>query len=757
MSTQDLVIPHQLCSYCIDFVEKAENFSRSMEDSIPPSFNYLTDEDPILYQGEIYPSLRSIVRSGNNGCHLCSILTSAISETNSGVATTRSLDVEISNASKIYVMLTLHPWGTEPSWRLKLHRKRPDCNDLELSQIHKQGVVLERIKNEFLLSCRVCEHCLTLPRPDPVFKVSLFEAGSASPVSKDGSASPVSKDGSSNLRLVTSLGKDAYERNAHYRWTRYTGSDYSVQMIQNYLRRCKEDHKVCSSESEARKPTRLLHLAESSIQGDVRLVLGSQAQGQGYITLSYTWGTDNAFSLNRKNLETFFDRIDFDSLPKTFQDAVIICRQLGIAYLWIDALCIIQTDKDDWDREASGMASVYAGSTLTIAAAHAESSNSGFLHHRSPLNQHDCRVSKSDTYSILAHPRASSCDSEYSPGLCRLNTRGWVFQERLLSPRTLYFAPDGIHLECRMGILCERRPFFDGALDTHRSVFKQFSHTKSMYTAIRGLGTISSYPDACRKFRQCWSQIIEVYSQTDLTYISDKLVALAGIRSLFSGPFDLQASFGLWLPFFTTELLWRIHEKIGGNEGFQHCRKTDSVPSWSWASVSTARVLYEYFDMSEEPQVKPSIMLQIEKLPDPTAFVRINTSSPTDASKFAVRLRGMLCHSLSTNGWRDDGFHRQIYPSSIGDSGSYEFIPDAPFSDNIPLYCLLMIRLQHEVTVYRDTDFGLVLTPVDLLKNQYRRIGYFRGNANIQKRGFSEPQSGKKKFYAMPESVVEII
>lgn len=71
--------------------------------------------------------------------------------------------------------------------------------------------------------------------------------------------------------------------------------------------------------------------------------------------------------------------IDWDDLPRTFQDAVITTRAIGIQYLWIDSLCIIQDDLGDWRQESSKMAEVYTNAWLTIAASYARDSTEGLF------------------------------------------------------------------------------------------------------------------------------------------------------------------------------------------------------------------------------------------------------------------------------------------------------------------------------------------------------------------------------------------
>ncbi len=100
-----------------------------------------------------------------------------------------------------------------------------------------------------------------------------------------------------------------------------------------------------------------------------------------YAALSYCWGLDQKafYKTTKSNFEEHRRGILLSSLPKTLQDAVLVCRRLHIHFLWVDALCIIQGDVDDWRRESAQMHSVYASSHVTIAAHAGASCSDGFL------------------------------------------------------------------------------------------------------------------------------------------------------------------------------------------------------------------------------------------------------------------------------------------------------------------------------------------------------------------------------------------
>jgi hypothetical protein len=172
--------------------------------------------------------------------------------------------------------------------------------------------------------------------------------------------------------------------------------ELSLKQIDLWLEDCLNYHQQCAhvAKHDSKLPTRLLDLGtlptrESMIASKSWLDLFQNARcklveshanehGQ-YIALSYCWGTALAYKTTTANRENHKMGIDCSRLPKTLQDAIYMTRYLGIRYIWIDCLCIIQDDSADWQREAASMAGVYSNSWLTIAAARAADSSEGFL------------------------------------------------------------------------------------------------------------------------------------------------------------------------------------------------------------------------------------------------------------------------------------------------------------------------------------------------------------------------------------------
>jgi hypothetical protein len=94
----------------------------------------------------------------------------------------------------------------------------------------------------------------------------------------------------------------------------------------------------------------------------------SRGQVGDYVSLSHRWGGSTMLTTTMRDINQRKSEITLKSMPKTFQDAVFVTRALGISYLWIDSLCIVQDSLGDWEKEAELMGQVYKNATLTIAA-----------------------------------------------------------------------------------------------------------------------------------------------------------------------------------------------------------------------------------------------------------------------------------------------------------------------------------------------------------------------------------------------------
>lgn len=120
-------------------------------------------------------------------------------------------------------------------------------------------------------------------------------------------------------------------------------------------------------------------------------IIPYQLANSGYATLSYCWGTTMppGSATTQDNIEKRSKRLEASSLPQTLRDSFRVIRQLGIRYLWVDALCIIQDDPNDWATEAANMASIYDNCLVSIAVELGPDCTAGFLRH-TPEQQDFC-------------------------------------------------------------------------------------------------------------------------------------------------------------------------------------------------------------------------------------------------------------------------------------------------------------------------------------------------------------------------------
>lgn len=497
-----------------------------------------------------------------------------------------------------------------------------------------------------------------------------------------------------------------------------TGDHY--RLIKGWLDACidKAQHPQCHTDSEYRRPTRLLDL--TYYHEDVRLVDGESSDAP-YAALSYCWGSVPQLMLLPDNLQCFREKMPLAEFSRVSRDAISVCRSLSISYLWIDALCIVQGKDGDFSTEAQRMRDVYGGSIVTIVAASSKDTTESFLVRRNPLEWLDCN------FSPAVDPQAAGywaspdffCEGG-EPGEFHIDTRAWCLQERLMAPRCIYFGKKGIHWECRQGIACEVRP--DIKRNHTDLVVGNYEHNglKSEYAELQTLQP-NNTSDALRA-ELIWRNVLRAYSEMSISHIEDKLIAIAGVASVLETKFKWTSTYGLWTGFIVQELLWQSasRDSTGRDE-----RLTKNFPSWSWISSHDHPVLTEYPKRVTYRRVE-SYLATAVSWPADSGFEMPLSDSPRDKS---LRIKGYLvpCKSTWTEIANEEPDHpppsgtRYGHNKANGYRRSYLADPNAPSTN---LFCLLLL-CQHfpddKASEYR--NHGLVLTPVDIARRCYRRVG----------------------------------
>jgi hypothetical protein len=419
-------------------------------------------------------------------------------------------------------------------------------------------------------------------------------------------------------------------------------SESRLDWAKRTLQHCLANHSRCNAQVGPRTlPSRIIDLKSEPVR-----LCESQDDVGSYICLSHCWGSVMpACRTTIRKLKRNKEGIDWKLLPKTFQDAIIITRKLKVRYIWIDSICIIQDDEEDWRSEAAKMAGIYAGALLTISATAAEHDDQGFISTAREWmdgTKISVRTKEEVPYDIYVrhkiphHPDFSPGipDDDYKPNAIRLLSRGWVYQERLLSSRLLRFDKLEMVWECKQNTTCEcmqfptsrtlRNDYYENPLKSSIKV----EHAKALESAIDD-------PALCAKR---WRQMVVEYSDLSLTKEEDKLVALAGLaQEMKLYRLDELYLAGMWEKSLFSDMLWELFE---GFVGYKHS-VVWSRPSWSWLSV-TGRIYY-----CEEVERVTLVFPQLLKV-----FGDLENTFVSGAETLAPTLQGQLlstkiCHSLS--------------------------------------------------------------------------------------------------------------
>lgn len=402
-------------------------------------------------------------------------------------------------------------------------------------------------------------------------------------------------------------------------------SDFGFSRASKWLESCLESHKSCKVIPKIFTPRRLLQIIplDSSpgllAQRSTKILLVERQEPPRsikYAALSYCWGQDTKgiVTTTKSNLKAHHRGIVVGTLPQTIQDAVLVCRGLKIQFLWVDSLCIVQDDSDDWQVESSNMQYVYTNSLLTLAIHSASSCKKGFL-----SGQEYGKLSWQSSFSAQYSPSLLTSEIQSRPAAqpssliakfhirqarvgdeatsaSPLMQRAWTLQEGIFPRRILHFRGTELVWECGEHHFCEC-----GHIDSDGKPSDFSTMTKSKLAA--NIFTSGLKYDG-------WTKLISEYSDRAITHGSDKLVAISGLaqsldfvfpNSANSHPLDIESApnspshlgsvylAGLFRPRLLHHLLWfgtdDICYEVNGKWKWRSRSQPYRAPTWSWGIV----------------------------------------------------------------------------------------------------------------------------------------------------------------------------
>ncbi|KAK0719252.1 heterokaryon incompatibility protein-domain-containing protein [Lasiosphaeris hirsuta] len=407
------------------------------------------------------------------------------------------------------------------------------------------------------------------------------------------------------------------------------------------LDECRDSHPACGVAEIPPMPRRVVYLG--SDDGMPRLIeTGERGTRESYIALSYCWGLAQTLTTTKETYAARTAGIPWDAIPKTLGEAMEFAVALGVPYIWIDALCIRQDDAADWASEAAKMKDVYENALLTLSATSAPDVSAGVFLPRTKLTHrlHAANVSarrpcNTTHEKLFAYANDHARDMESYPAM----SRGWIFQERLLSRRMLYCAHDEIIWECRAGITCECSGAGHHGGPGVNAVAKYKRQDWMPPPPPPPSGGPHGVEGGGRDWvvMSMWMELLTAYTHREFTQYSDRLVAISGIAKKFAPLAGLGRYLGgVWEEFLPAQLAWarfpgeraRASRRLGG-------------PTWSWGSVDQP-VAYQQVIPWERVRtsfklVHSLVVLKTEDPTGPVEMARLTISGPRVNGRLKMR------------------------------------------------------------------------------------------------------------------------
>ena len=393
----------------------------------------------------------------------------------------------------------------------------------------------------------------------------------------------------------------------------------------------------------------------------IRECLVAATSREKYFALSYVWGRVDMLSTTKGNFELRQESQALTKIPfpKTIKDAMQLVSSLGERFLWIDAICMVQDDKEQMDRDIPRMNIVYGRAFATIVALSGDSADAGLpgvspgtrrsqlvehlnVSNSSPNLDHDPQDDKSETICLIATPRPLNFELE----IAKWNTRGWVFQERVLSRRCLYFAPEAVYFQCAKITVSEcgsnedyAPMLFDKIPQRPRVTSTRVARDNAM-DLISLLQAMRSDEERVITAFNVYKELVESYTRREFSFKSDVINGFTGVFAMLEKHFQSETYGGLPAAILAHALLWtpagrlpRRGMRLPTPSNLSMGKPDMQFPSWSWAGWD-GPVDYRLFEKTEGKLHLPTPFFKDFKLG--RTLARESSASESSASQIDI-------------------------------------------------------------------------------------------------------------------------
>jgi hypothetical protein len=330
----------------------------------------------------------------------------------------------------------------------------------------------------------------------------------------------------------------------------------------------------------------------------VSLVEIEDVQNVSWVALSYVWGSTPFRTLTKDTLKEFKEAGSLSAswVPNTIADAIQVTKGIGERYLWTDSLCIIQDSDVDKANCIPYMDIIYGHACVTIINAAGDSAFSGLPGVRPGTRfQAEDPFEIDGTWFMQSHRKFGEANQIF--GDSKWFTRGWTFQEAILSPRWLIFAPEQVYWECRRGTwredACWELPQY---LEKSQTIIYEPAFFDDMFWDLWNRSSV-------QKFLERYQCLVHSFAQRELTCESDGLDAFSGILKAITQVSGIDFFWGLPRAFLGVALTWPCARKRTRRRTAL-CRVVVTeddrtaksyFPSWSWVGWVCRVYFHEMF------------------------------------------------------------------------------------------------------------------------------------------------------------------